>query len=98
MTFSLNFTSSARIALKELKDSANSTKQFKAVSKALDYLQQNPRYPSLQTHKIQSLKGFCNEEIFEAYAEQNTPGAYRIFFHYGPQKGEITVFAVMPHP
>ncbi len=26
------------------------------------------------------------------------PAAYRVFFYYGPKRGEITVFAITPHP
>ena len=37
-------------------------------------------------------------EIFEAYAENNTPAAYRIFWYYGPNKKEITILAITPHP
>lgn len=34
----------------------------------------------------------------EAYAENKTPAAYRIFWHYGPGQDEITVIAIIPHP
>jgi hypothetical protein len=44
-------------------------------------------------------------KIFEAYAQNNTPGAYRVFWHYGPDargvKGRIsaiTIVAITPHP
>ena len=58
----------------------------------------NPRHPSLQTHKFTSLKGPGGEEIFESYAEQNTPAAYRVFWYYGPEKSQITVIAITAHP
>ncbi len=45
-----------------------------------------------------SLNGANGEEIFEAYAENNTPAAYRIFWYYGPNKKEITILATTPHP
>ena len=38
------------------------------------------------------------EDVFEAYAENNTPGAYRIFWYYGPGKNQITILAITPHP
>ena len=98
MTFTLYFTPSAKQTLSDLKRSANLGKRFKAVSKALEYLAQNPKHPSLQTHKYYSLKGPQGQEIFEAYAEQNTPAAYRIFFYYGPRKEEITIFTITSHP
>lgn len=98
MSYFLSFTPIAKQNLKELKSSANLEKRFKAVSKALKYLAENPRHPSLQTHQYFSLFAPNGEKVFEAYAEQNTPVAYRIFFYYGPSRGEIVVFAITPHP
>jgi len=42
--------------------------------------------------------GRNGEEIFEAYAENKTAAAYRIFWNYGPGKNVITIIAVTPHP
>lgn len=56
------------------------------------------RHPSLQTHEYSDLEGAKGEKVFESYAQNRTPGAYRIFWHYGPQKGQITVVAIIPHP
>ena len=98
MRFDLNITLTAKEALRQLKGDPSLTKRYKAVSKALKYLQENPKHPGLQTHLYYSIEGPGGEKIFEAYAEQNTPAAYRIFFYYGPQKGEITIFAITSHP
>ena len=98
MKFSLNFTLKAKESLKNLKESPSLQKRFKAVKKSLGFLQSNPRHKSLETHQYYSLKGPKGEKVFEAYAEQNTPAAYRIFFYYGPGKGELTIFAITPHP
>lgn len=98
MSYFLSFTLTAKQDLKELKHSANLQKRFKAVSKALKYLEANPRHPSLQTHQFTSLLGPDGEKVFEAYAEQDTPAAYRIFFYYGKTKGEIVVTSITPHP
>ena len=98
MTFVLRFAGTAEESLKELKRQPHLSKQFKAVTKALRFLAGNPKHPSLQTHKYDSLQGPSGEEIFEAYAEQHAPGAYRIFFFYGPQKKEIVIFAIVSHP
>ncbi len=98
MSFFLSLTPTAKKSLKELKESAHLEKRFKAVSKALKYLEENPRHPSLQAHVFFSLKGPDGEKVFEAYAEQDAPAAYRIFFYYGKSRGEIVVFAVTPHP
>lgn len=98
MRFFLSFTPTAKANLKELKESVHLEKRFKAVSKALKFLQENPRHPGLQTHEFSSFKGPHGEKVFEAYAEQDTPAAYRIFFFYGKQRGEIVIVAIVPHP
>jgi hypothetical protein len=36
--------------------------------------------------------------VFEAYLENNTPAAGRVFWAYGPDKGDITNLGVEPHP
>jgi hypothetical protein len=61
-------------------------------------MQQNLRHPSLNTHEFKGFTGANGEKIFEAYAQQSTPGAYRIFWHYGPDKNELTIIAILPHP
>jgi len=38
------------------------------------------------------------EKVFEAYVQNKTPGAYRLFWCYGPDKGQITLIAITPHP
>ncbi|MFH1507538.1 MAG: hypothetical protein ABIG46_03785 [Candidatus Omnitrophota bacterium] len=98
MSYFLTISQTAKDTLKELKSSKQLQKQYKAVAKALKYLQMNPRHQSLQTHEYSSLEGPNGEKTFEAYAEQHTPGAYRIFFYYGPEKGEIVIIAILSHP
>jgi hypothetical protein len=73
---------------------------FKQVHKCVRLLAENPKHPGLQTHEYHSLPHpyHSSEKVFEAYAQQNTPGAYRVFWCYGPDKGEITIIAITPHP
>lgn len=98
MPFRLEFTNEAEANLSELESDAGLSKRLKAVRKALGYLETNPRHPGLQTHKFSSLAGPRGEEVFEAYAENRTAAAYRIFRHYGPGKDVITILAITPHP
>lgn len=70
----------------------------KVVVKTLALMETNLRHPSLNTHEYKSFKGPKNEKIFEAYAQQDTPGAYRIFWYYGPLKKELTIIAIISHP
>lgn len=97
MIFELGFSDRAKEQLRALKTNKGLAKRYKAVQGAFKKLQRNPRHPGLQTHEFYSLKGPNNEKVFEAYAEQNTPAAYRIFFYYGPQKGVISIVSVERH-
>jgi hypothetical protein len=98
MMFELLFTEQADLNLTNLEKTKSLSRRLKVVRKALGYLQVDPRHPSLCTHKYDSLVGENGEEIFEAYAENKTPTAYRIFWHYGPGKKKITIIAITPHP
>jgi hypothetical protein len=72
--------------------------KYQKVRKILGLMQDNLRHPSLQTHKYKSLRSADNREIFTAYVENHTPGAWRIFWYYGPGQGIITIFAIIAHP
>lgn len=98
--FELIFTQRTREELEHLEDSSGHSGLVKQVKKTLGFLQTNPRHPSLQTHVFHSLENpyDSREKVFEAYIQQNTPAAYRLFWCYGPQKSQITVIAITPHP
>ena len=98
MPFDLSFTDEADSNLRTLEEDKGLVKRLKAVRKALGYLEVNPRHPGLNAHKYSSLLGPNGEEVFEAYAENKTAAAYRIFWHYGPGKNAITIIAITPHP
>jgi hypothetical protein len=76
------------------------------VRKTLRYLETDLRAESLQTHEYQSLTRRYGIKIFEAYVQEQAPGAYRVFWHYGPdetgREGQriavITIIAITPHP
>lgn len=73
---------------------------FKQVEKCVRLLLDNPRHPGLQTHEYASIDHPYDEgaKVFEAYAQNRTPGAYRVFWCYGPGSGDITLLAITPHP
>ena len=98
MTFELLFTDQADADLDSLEADDSLAKRLKAVRKALGLLEANPRHPGLNTPKFSSLKGPGGEEVFEAYAENKTPAAWRIFWYYGPDKKQITILTITPHP
>ena len=98
--FELVFTASAQRALERLESTPRRTGLVKQIKKSLGFLQQNPKHPSLHTHPYTSIEHpyHPNEKVFEAYAQQHTPSAYRIFWCYGPRKGQMTIIAITPHP
>lgn len=105
MPFELKYTPISREQIEALGKNKNLAKRFKAVKKALRLLSADPTYPGLNTHKYSSLVGPGGAEVCQAYAENNTPGAYRIFWSYYPPKKKkkdamatITIIAVTPHP
>lgn len=96
--FEIEWTQAAEDTFNQLKNDASQEKRYKAVKKTIHFLAENPRHNSLQTHEFFSLRGPNDEKVFEAYAEQTTPAAYRVFWYYGPEKGKITIIAITPHP
>jgi len=83
---------------KEGKLAADEQKDFKKLGKTLNLLRQNPYHNSLATHEITDLTRRCGCKVFQSYLENNTPAAGRLYWTYGPDRGDITVMAIEPHP
>jgi len=106
MNYKLRFTPTADAQLKGLENDRSKKGILRQVKKTLGYLETNLRANSLQTHEFASLTRIIGQKVFEAYVQQNTPAAYRIFLYYGPEeidkKGKripiITIIAITPHP
>lgn len=96
--FEIILTGPSKIQLEELESDKTYHKRFKAVSKAMELLAVNPRHPSLQTHEYHEFQTPFGGKVFEAYAENRTAGAYRVFWCYGPKSGQITILSITPHP
>lgn len=96
----LVFARRAQEELERLERSPQHIGLVKQLKKTLGFLQTNPRHPSLQTHVFHSLEHPYNpkDKVFEAYVQQHTPAAYRLFWCFGPKQGQITVIAITPHP
>jgi hypothetical protein len=94
--FKLKFTSEAKKSLDSLEKT--DPKKHKKVLKTLGLMEINLRHPSLNTHKYDSISGLNGEEVFEAYVENKTPAAFRVFWYYGPNRDELTILAIIPHP
>lgn len=94
----LLFTDEAKRVLEDLASSNQHATKLKKVRKTLGLLQTDPRYPGLNSHKYVSLSGSGGEDVWESYVENQTPGAWRVFWHYGPEDHEITILTIGPHP
>ncbi len=64
-----------------------------AAKKTLRLLAENPRHPSLKTHKVHKAVGDFGGDVFEAYITQK----YRLTWEYGPHQGAITLRNVDNH-
>ena len=100
MVFSLRFTTEAKDQLQalELDEDAQNLVKLKRVKKCLAQLAANPRHPGLNSHKFREMTGSRGEEVWESYVENNTPSAWRVFWHYGPDKALITIISITAHP
>lgn len=77
------------------KDEAELHRKLK---KTLRMLSANPRHPGLASHTIDALTRRYGQKVWQSYLENRKPAAERIFWVYGPAKGEITVIGIESHP
>jgi len=101
----IKFTPTADQQFAALKSTPSHTALLAQIQKAIGYLEIDPHLPGLHTHEFTSLEGPSGEKVFEAYVQDNTPGAYRIFWRYGPDDAKankrtpvITILAITRHP
>lgn len=102
----LRFTHTADEQLSSIGNNPALKGVLKQVRKTLGYLETNLQANSLQTHPHVSMTRRHGVPIFEAYVQQHTSAAYRVFWHYGVDEigknGEripiITIVAITPHP
>jgi len=71
---------------------------YKKLGKSLSLLANNPRHPGLCSHDINDLSNRYGMKVWQSYLENNTPRAGRIFWVYGPNRQDITVIGLEPHP
>lgn len=76
----------------------NEIKLHKQMGKAFWHLSQNPRHTGLKTHEITSLSKRYGTKVWQSYLENQTPAAGRIYWCYGPDRSQITIIGLEPHP
>ena len=88
--------------LKEKVDTGTATKdeenRFRKLGKAFYHLSLDPYYPALNTHEIDEMTKRYGKKVFQAYVENHKPAAGRFYWSYGPEKNEITITGLEPHP
>jgi hypothetical protein len=52
----------------------------------------------LHPHDYQSIPGPGGVPLWESYVENKTPSAWRIWWIYGPDDGQITIVTIGPRP
>ena len=92
----------ARLKTGKKKKSSKQEGLFKQVHKTLEFLAANPKHPSLNSHRWESLQHEIvpgkKVKMWESYAQNDTPGAYRIFWCFGPGPQQIRIISITPHP
>jgi hypothetical protein len=101
MPYKLRFAKQASEMLDALEADRGQQGRLKKVRKALGQLELNPRHPGLHSHQYESFPVDRDVKVWDSYVENKTPGAWRIFWHYGPDEDGhpvITVLQIGPHP
>lgn len=87
-----------QIGHRTVTNSKNNEQLYIKWGNALKKLSENPFYPSLHTHEIVELTRRYGLKVLQSYLENKKSGAMRMFWVYGPEKDEITIIGLEPHP
>lgn len=71
---------------------------YKKWGNALKKLSEDPMYPSLRSHEIEDLSRRYGMKAWQSYLENKKSGARRMYWVYGPDRQEITIIGLEPHP
>jgi hypothetical protein len=96
--FVLHLTAEVRDQIRAVSENPAQTGLEFQLKAALTKLVHDPKFKGLNSHKYNSFNERYGKEIWESYVQNNTPGAWRIFWFYGPRKDEITLVLATPHP
>jgi hypothetical protein len=94
----LAFSDTANRQLDELEQDRGQAARLKAVRSALGRMEVNLRHPGLNTHEFKGKACPHGGKLFEAYAQNHAPGAFRIFWCYAPEPDTIMIVAITAHP
>lgn len=104
-SYQLRFATLAQETLDLLNGSLQYAAKLRKVRRTLGLLQINPRHPGLHSHQYENFPGAPKVKVWDSYVENRTPGAWRIWWMYGPDEIQdnqtvavITVLDIGPHP
>ncbi len=66
--------------------------------KTMAKISADPFYNGLETHDIEALSKRYGMKVWQSYLENKTSKARRIYWVYGPNKNDITIIGLEPHP
>jgi hypothetical protein len=96
--FKLRLTDTIRDQIKSISQNpAQAGLEFQ-LKATITKLAHDPKFKGLNSHKYESMNERYGKEIWESYIQNNTPGAWRLFWFYGPDRDEITLVMATPHP
>ena len=78
--------------------SKDENRLYNLLGKAMRLLSQDPRHPGLHTHDIAALTARYGMRVWQSYLQNDTPAAGRVFWVYGPDRQDITIIGLEPHP
>lgn len=96
--FALIYTAEAEKALTDLQRKQYQSKRKKVLRTLKQLEVYGPRHPGLNSHPYKSVPGPGGATLWESYVENKTPGAWRIWWIYGPGTAQITIVTLGPHP
>lgn len=71
---------------------------YKKLGNTFKKISEDPKYTGLCSHEIKPLSKRYGMKVFESYLENRKPKAGRVFWVYGPNKKDITIIGIDPHP
>jgi hypothetical protein len=97
--FELLLSDEAQALVEEMEGDSSQANKLRKVRGALGKLEtQGSAYPGLNSHQYSSIEGVNGEDVWESCVENQTPSAWRHFWAYGPNPGQITFVTLGPHP
>lgn len=94
--FELVITAKVEKAMRSVK---SDKRRSRRIATTLAHLaDEGPEYPSLQSHRFDALDKEIGETVWESWVESAVQDAWRVWWYFGPEKGQITVFLLGPHP